>query len=115
MEEDFARVKVVMSDEIGDGAVTKAGEGNRQGKGDGEGGKEGGKEGAGDQGGEAGAGGKPGLKSMLVLQGEGRVRKRSSVSVKLHQILSSILSPVWTPLKYLTNSYKIVITFLPPF
>ena len=97
MEEDFARVKIVMSDEIGDGAVTKAGEGNLQGKGDGEGkeGADGGSENKGE--GVEGAGGKPGLKSMLVLQGEGRVRKRSSVSVRPHQILSSILSPLWPP------------------
>ena len=84
MEGDFARVRVVMNDEIVEGAVRRAEERYCEGKGAGD---EGGKEGAGlvNQGGEDGAGGKAGLKSMLVLQGEGRVRKRSSVSVRLHQ------------------------------
>ena len=79
MGEDFARV--TMSGEIEDGAGAR-----RVGEGAGEGvGQEGGKEG-GDAG-EEGVGEKHGLKSMLAVKGEGRVRKRSTVSVRiLHQI-----------------------------
>ena len=60
-----------MSDAIGEGAVQRVGEGNCPGKGAGEG-EEGGKK----------EGEKPGLKSMLVVKGEGRVRRRSTVSVR---------------------------------
>ena len=60
-----------MSDAIGEGAVQRVGEGNCPGKGAGEG-EEGGKK----------EGEKTGLKSMLVVKGEGRVRRRSTVSVR---------------------------------
>ena len=72
MEKDFAREKVAMSDAIGEGAVQRVGEGNCPGKGAGEG-EEGGKK----------EGENPRLKSMLVVKGEGRVRRRSTVSVRL--------------------------------
>ena len=79
MEEDFARVKVAMSNEIGDGTgARRVGEGAREGVGE-----EGVGEKGGQEGGDAGEEGeKPGLKSMLVIKGEGRVRKRSTVSVR---------------------------------
>ena len=88
MEEDFARVKVAMSDN-GDGTgALRVGEGAREGE---EGAREGGDAGVGEErareGGEGGDAGeeeeKPGLKSMLVVKGEGRVRKRSTVSVRI--------------------------------
>ena len=79
MEEDFARVKVAMSNEIGDGTgARRVGEGAREGVGE-----EGVGEKGGQEGGDAGEKGeKPGLKSMLVIKREGRVRKRSTVSVR---------------------------------
>ena len=86
MEEDFARVKVAMSNEIGDGTgARRVGEGAREGVGEEGVGEKGGQEGGqgGQEGGDAGEEGeKPGLKSMLVIKGEGRVRKRSTVSVR---------------------------------
>ena len=90
MEEDFARVTVAMSNEIGDGTgARRVGEGAREGVGE---------EGVGEEGGDAGeegVGEKPGLKSMLVVKGEGRVRKRSTVSVRiLHQIQPQVFSSV---------------------
>ena len=82
MEEDFARVKVAMSNEIGDGTgARRVGEGAREGVGEEGVGEEGGQEG-GDARDAGEEGEKPGLKSMLVIKGEGRVRKRSTVSVR---------------------------------